>query len=193
MSRLLVICFLCLALPDCGKEKKTAKKPEPPREVVVANFRADLDDLELPRLQPADTLKSDDVTAWVDSHLPKLGEKWTQIRTEHNKCMQVLILMEYKRAQLLAITSLEDSNIGLDSAPQYLKILARLRSNAEALRRQNEKIRESAEMFYAEDAADSVWSDREMKEHVDSLIHSADIILEATRTQTDLQMQADRQ
>lgn len=169
------------------------KKPEPSREAVIADFRADLDDMQLPHLRPSDTLESNAVTAWVDSRLPQLGEKWTQIRTEHNKCMQVLILMEYKRAQLLAITSLENSNIGLDSAPQYLKILERLRSNAEELRRQNEMIRESAEMFYAEDAADSVWSDREMKEHVDSLIHSADIILEATRTQTDLQMQADRQ
>lgn len=171
-------------LVSCEEEKK-----EPTKEDDLGYLMERLDDLTLPPLREEDQLRDTRVTRFAEEKLPQLGEKWRQIRYDYNTSLQVINFLEYKRALLLSIASMEDSDIDLNSAPQYLKILGRLRANVRTLKMQHEKISPIAERFFAESAVRDVWSDDEMQEQVSELIRSADNVLEMTRLQTDLRLE----
>ena len=149
-------------------------------------FRANLDDMTLPELLPGECLQSDEITEYTEKRIPPLGQKWKEIRNDYNLHLEVICLLEYKRAQLLEIATFEGADLNLASADSYIKLLKSLKNNAIALREQHEKIRIAAETYYAADTVRDIWSNHEMAGHINSLIEKSNQILQITKLNVDM-------
>lgn len=141
---------------------------------------ARLDNTALPTLAPYEELQETTFTRFADKQFPELGGKWEEIRREHNKTLQVIHLLESKRADLLVITTWEGSNINLKTAPAYLNIINKLVKKCTILRTQHDKIEPAMQRYYAECTVRGIMGDESVQDDINALLKTTEEILKNT-------------
>lgn len=164
----------------CRNEEKTATESEKgntKRGITENDFIARIDNIALRPLYDEEKLNDSRFTQFADKQFPELGAKWGEVRKEHNRTLQIIHLLESKRADLLMIATWEGSGIDLHTGTPYLKLLNKLMYKCTLLKEQHEKLLPTMQRYYAENAVREIMGDSDIQENINDLLRTTDEIL----------------
>lgn len=156
------------------------KKRDADLSVFESKYIAKVKGTALAPLSPEEKLVDSPFTNFADEMFPDLGSRWHELRDEHNKTLQIIHHLEFKRADLLVITTWEGSNIDLHSGEAYLALLHNLIEKHIALIEQHKKILSSMEYYYANNKAQKIIGDSGIQEDIKELMETTDNLLKET-------------
>ena len=147
---------------------------------METDFIERVNDITLKPLYDEEKLGDSRFTRFAEDKFPELGARWKGLRTEYNKTLQIIHVLESKRADLLVITTWEGSMIDLHSAEPYLRILNKLISKCNMLKAQHEILLPTMQRYYAENAVREIVGDNDIQDDISELLRTTDDILKIT-------------
>lgn len=158
--------FIFAAFSGCAEEKH---KEEACQYFIDQAIKNTVPDADIDTLSPPA-----DILDFSERNLPLLHSKWTQIQENYNSVSANINIMEKKYANLVFVYGAQKAN----RPKSYEQWLRRQKQEMQKLKKTHDNILNHVERYYAEAAVRQIDSDAEIKAEVNSLIKSADIVLQ---------------